>query len=315
MKVLFFQTVHTADDDRIRYHQRVSLEQAGHTCSYASRAEEIDARPDIVICDTPVAIRKVRKALGRRTHVVYDITEWYPSKKNIRFTPLLLKPFKYCLLMFANYWAGWSADRFIFGEKDKARPFRFLFPWKQYIYLPYYPSLRYIRPSAPSGLKDEVRLFYAGPQTAEKGFERVQRITQACQSRMPDRRVTLTTLYGVPFDTFCEEITRQDFFLDLRNTDPENTRCLPIKLFYYMAAGRPVIYSDLKAIRKGVPEIAADSLFDPDDCDKIVRFITQTVSSPERYNELCIRNRQLAEERYNWERIAADFVEFTEKMQ
>ncbi len=308
MKVLFFQRAHGEDDDRVYYHQQRSLEQAGHTCFFACKVEEVTVVPDIVICDTPLAIWMIRRKLGRRVRVVYDITEWYPSKKNLCLTPFVLRPFKWLSMVLASYWAGWSSDSFVFGEYYKGLPFRILFPWKQYTYLPYYPDLQYIPYRPAKALGATVRLLYAGSQTREKGYYRVQELVALCREQMPDREFVLTNINGLSFRAFCEEIGRHDIFLDLRDADAENTRCLPIKLFYYLAAGRPVIYSDLRAIRRGVPEIVEDSLVAPNDLGRAAEIVCAYVADGERYTAICARNRQLAEGKYNWELVVSRWL-------
>ena len=315
MKVLFLQTVHPEDDDRVRYHQRMSLTQAGHECDYACGLYDAPtSAPDVVICDTPRAVFQARKAFGRRSRVVYDITEWYPSKKNLRSVPLLLKPLKFCALALANWWAGCAADAFLFGEYYKARPFKRLFPWKRSLLLPYYPSLQYIPHTSPVPLDHEVRVLYAGPQTEEKGFFRAQQLAEKCQTLLPERKILFTAIDKLPFEQFCQEITKHDIFVDLRDVDAENTRCLPIKLFYYMAAGRPVIYSDLQAIRQGVPELSADSLVSPDALDEAAKRLVEWITNAELYQMICARNRQLAETQYNWERQSKAFIRFIEQL-
>lgn len=312
MNILFFQTVHSRNDDRVKYHQWRSLEEAGHNCCFASTATDICNIPDVVICDNPVALWRARKALPSHVTMVYDITEWYPSKKNLRSVSGWLRPFKWLILLAANYWAGWSANAFLFGEFYKARPFRLLFPWKRHLILSYYPSLSYIPYAKPTSLTKQVRLLYAGPKTAEKGYYRVQELTRICEMKLPDKEIVLTVINNLSFKDFCQEITRHDIFLDLRDADAENTHCLPIKLFYYLAAGRPVIYSDLKAIRHGVPEIVNDSLVLPDAIDLVVDIITKLVRQPKSYLAICKRNRHLAEAYYNWEAQEEIFVKFIE---
>ena len=314
LKVLFVQAAHTATDDRVAYHQRVSLEQAGYWCDYVFVSDTIKTDPDIIICDNPVAIRYARQRFGRHIPLIYDVTEWYPSKKNLHNVSWLLRPLKWCVLLLASLWAGCTADAFIFGEYHKARPFRFFFPRKKHLLLPYYPSLRYVNPLPPRRIDDELRLFYAGPQTEEKGFLRAQELARICEQRLPDKKVIFTAVEGLPFEEFCQQIARQDIFLDLRDNDAENTRCLPIKLFYYLAAGRPVIYSDLKAIRHGVPEIVSDSLVVPNDLQRAADIICAYAASPERYQAVCKRNRQLAEDHYNWDAQSGRFVQFVEQL-
>jgi glycosyltransferase involved in cell wall biosynthesis len=312
MKVLFYQTAHPSTDDRIKYHQQVSLTNAGHQCLYAAAANEIKEQPDVVICDTPLALWQARKACGRKAFYVYDITEWYPSKKNMRNATWWLKPIKWCALVLASMYAGCVADVFIFGEYHKALPFRTLFRWKRYIYLPYYPLLSYIQPTRPQALTKQVRLLYAGPKTKEKGYDRAQKVAQLCQEMMPKVHIELSAIEGLSFEDFCREITKHDIFIDLRDDDFENTRCLPIKLFYYMAAGRPVIFSDLKSIRHGVPEIIDNSLIKPNDIENAAKMICRYVSDKAAYLAVCERNRQLAESKYNWDGQSEVFVRFIE---
>lgn len=314
MNILFFQTAHSRNDDRVKYHQWRSLEEAGHSCCFASTAMDICNIPDVVICDNPVALWRARKALPSHVTMVYDITEWYPSKKNLRSVSGWLRPFKWLILLVANYWAGWSANAFLFGEFYKARPFRILFPWKQYMWLPYYPSLHYIQHTQPPTLTQQVRLLYAGPKTAEKGYNRIHELVRICETELPDWEIILTTINNLSFEDFCSEISHHDIFLDLRDADAENTRCLPIKLFYYMAAGRPVIYSDLRAICQGVPEIIEDSLVLPNDLQRAAAMICELVKEPAKYKAICKRNRQLAEKKYNWESQKAAFVQFIQKL-
>ena len=113
----------------------------------------------------------------------------------------------------------------------------------------------------------------------------------------------------LPFEDFCREICRHDIMLDLRSDDVENTRCLPIKLFYYLAAARPVIYSSLRAIRKAVPELT-ESLFSPDDISGMADAIERLIRYPQYFNYLCERNRHLYVDYFNWEKQEQAFVRF-----
>ena len=79
-----------------------------------------------------------------------------------------------------------------------------------------------------------------------------------------------------------------------------------------MAVGRPVIYSNLKAIRRGVPEIVDDSLIAPNDLERAVDMICNYTTNSQSYERICIRNRQLVENKYNWESLRNSFVHFIE---
>ena len=79
-----------------------------------------------------------------------------------------------------------------------------------------------------------------------------------------------------------------------------------------MAAGRPVIFSDLKSIRHGVPEIIDNSLIKPNDIENAAEMICRYVSDKAAYLAVCECNRQLAESKYNWDKQSTMFVRFME---
>lgn len=316
MKVVFVQTAHKSNDDRVFYHQDPILRQFGYQTAilstvgaYTSFREERQAirhflyeqNADYIICDTPKA---VLSAVGCHSMIIYDITEWYPSKKNLRSRGLLM-PIVAVMMAGINFLAGCIADAFIFGEEDKRIPFR-LFFWKKYIMLPYYPSLRFFEHPVFQAPVQRCRLFYAGPRTKEKGWERVLQVVAICKERRSDIAFELIHLAPEEYlqlPDFCHFIQDVDICLDLRDIDTENTHCLPIKLFYYMAAGKPVVYSRLESIEHQVPEIQ--------ECGTLVRSIEEAVASilqycddSEGYMTAAQKGHQLFKEKYNWEKIA-----------
>jgi glycosyltransferase involved in cell wall biosynthesis len=278
-------------------------------------------------------------ARNKRPHILYDITEWYPSKKNLRGLPLYHKVFKFFLLAGASILTGFIVSGFIFGEYYKALPFRRLFFWKKYIYLPYYAHTENIACYPARDIRRECVLLYAGHLTREKGFYTVLDTATECARLMPDTHIILrlisndtlpasctaileafTTNFTIehipllPFHDFCAETGKADICLDLRSIDWENNRCLPVKLFYYLAAGRPVIYSNLKAIRKDVPEIESISAL-ANSAHDAVRAIMDYVTDSEKYKTHCLRTRELAEKKYNWDKYEKIFVNFIVSLQ
>ncbi len=339
MKVLFLQTAHTTQDDRVWYHQRaallsvgVAVDVCGVEALQEARIKEWNDNADTydsIVVDTPRALWKVRKA--KQARLLYDITEWYPSKKNLHGSRGLHKWSKACLMAIASLWAGIRTDAFIFGETDKARPFRWLFPHKQYINLPYYPDLQYIPTTTPHDIQQKCHILYAGPLTEEKGYKRVLEVVQQTQQLCPNTHLQLDIITGspiearqkadievhylpyLPFEDFCKSLCYYDLFLDLRDRDRENIHCLPIKLFYYMACGRPSIYSKLKAIRKGIPEC--------DSCTTLVNSIEEAadaivhyIQDERLYQSHCENALKLSQEKYNWDSIKNDFIQFIDQL-
>lgn len=361
-KIVFLLTAHAADDERVWFHQARSLQNAGGQVfvvapkSNSASAPNIlfyesekykrvglmrhlasvltDLQPDVVIGDTPMALRSAqiyRRNNKTACRILYDVTEWYPSKKNLRWLSGVEKTVKFMAMLLFNCFVNCRTDGFVFGEKDKAVPFRRLFPRKSFVNTTYYPDLHYVKMFPPRELSHDLRLFYSGNLTEEKGFPNVLKAAVWIARFNPDVSVALNvfspdtldpepslpvnlklniTPYQ-PFERFCQLAAENDIFFDLRGTDAENQRCLPIKLFYFMAMGRPVIYSDLKAIIKGCPEIGQfGHLVNPYNTEPIVDVVNAYIKNGGLYQKHCAMARQLAEEKYNWQAIETDFVRF-----
>lgn len=294
MKVLFLQLVHPETDDRI-IHQMMTLRKRGYICSFARKRTK-DDEADVIICDTPKA---VLRNIGYAGTVIYDVTEWYPSKKNLRPFLFFLRPLLAAAMCCLSLLAGLRTNRFIFGEKDKGKPFRCLFSWKKYVYLPYYPSRKLFADVVEhQDLDRPLRVLYAGPLTEEKGYFRALNVAKQA-------RVELTVIgpnQYMPLVDFCHYIRSFDVALDLRDRDAENRRCLPIKLFYYWAAGVVPIYSDLDAIRSHVPN-AHNAMCLVKNAQEAIAAIKQLQSQPSLLAQYRRAGLQLHRDAYYWEAV------------
>ncbi len=300
-----------------------------------------DFKPSVIICSEPLpllAANQYSKKTRDKIRIIYDITEWYPSKKNLTPYNLLIRWFVFIKLMFFNFWAAGSADSFIFGEWYKSKPYRFIFPRKPFVFIPYYPNLEYIPFNEPSLQKNRLRLSYSGKISLEKGYgnfisvintlielkrdlsieikiigwyESEQDRSECEQLFNPaNPRISIIRFERLSFRNFLETIKDTDIFLDLREDDIENQHCLPIKLFYYAAFGKPVIFSDLKAIRKEVETEQFGFLVKPDDFKKIARIISDYLDNEKSYLRNCRNARQLAETKYNWQKTEPELIKF-----
>lgn len=362
--IVFLLTAHSAEDERVRFHQLPSLTNAGWTAHIVAPSQgELpgsnpyarlydahtmtrrqcvkhcvsileELKPDVVLADTPMSLWmavRYRRSSKREVAVLYDVTEWYPSKKNLRFVSGIAKGLKFCALTLFNIYVNLYTDGFVFGEEDKARPFRRLFPHRPFVMTSYYPDLKYITSIPAEDLRSRVRLFYSGNLTDEKGFGNVLKAAVWVARFNPETQVVLNVLSNQhlekmpslpanlmlqiddyqPFVDFCQRAAQNDVFLDLRIPDNENQKCLPIKLFYYMAMGKPVIYTDLAAIRKGCPEFEEfGSYVNPFDTQQVVDIVNDYIRDAESYRKRCEAALRWARVKYNWKAIEADFVHF-----
>lgn len=295
--------------------------------------------PDIIICDNPVAIlaaQKYKKSLsGRRDlKLYYDVTDFYPGKTNLYGLGFLKNTIKRVILSALNFYSGFLVDGFIFGEYYKSKFFKRYFGKKKSVCTPYYPDLKFFKPESEKKTDFSVwNMLYCGRFTEDKGFFAVLDVMSLCAIGSPDKVFNLNIITGyaesgspdfsslpgnlrinileyLPFEDFCHKLSDNDMFFDLRVNDRHNTRCLPIKIFYYMAVGKPVVYSNLRAIRNGIPEIDEVGILVGDDVLETAKAVSELLADESRYCNMCNRAVELSRDKYNWQEIKSDFVRF-----
>jgi glycosyltransferase involved in cell wall biosynthesis len=372
MKITFLTSGHYPYDDRIFYHMAKSLSDNGCYVGIVSskqylsesadgikldcfagdnlsKKDKIDqfvnrltgSAPEIIICSEPLTVlaaKQYSKKLTGKIRIIYDITEWYPSKKNLAGYKKPVKWFFFLKLLTFNFWVSGFADAFIFGELFKSKPYRFLYPNKRFIFISYYPDLKYINYCKPALQKGKIRLFYSGKISLEKGYGNLFNVLgklsefkhglkievkiigwyetlrdrEECEElmRTDNPNFSLSVSEKQSFKEFIELIKDTDIFLDLRSDNFENQHCLPIKLFYYAATGRPVIISDLKAIREEVDIDKFGFLVHPTRYDRIAQLILNYSEDIELYARHCENARYLVENDYNWQKTELQFIKF-----
>jgi glycosyltransferase involved in cell wall biosynthesis len=371
--IVLLNTAHGSLDDRVFYHQARSLFKNGnhvtivstvdtmetikediHICSsnlnIFSRKDKqqkiveilVSIKPDIVICDTPIAILSSHKySRKNKIKTIYDVTEWYPLVNNLKDKKGLKRWIRYFILYLFYLYAGAISNGFIFGEYYKSKVFRFLYFWKPYNFVSYFPDLRYIETSTIKDIQQSIKLFYGGNIQPEGGLQQiVQSVIKAAEMKsetvfhlhvicnLSDEKEVLyfeklTSNFPsnievhrkgfLSYTDFCQYITDMDLFFDLRAISFENNHSLPIKLFYYLACGRPIIYSKLKSITTFFPDISFGYLVNPADSDLIADHIINYIDNPSVYSMHCKNALKLSQEKYNWTKIESNFIDFIRK--
>lgn len=368
--VLFLTTAHVALDDRIFYHQARSLVRDGFSVvivSTASSLQEtrdsvvIDAnevnesltirqkiayireklaiyKPDLIICSEPLPVYCAKK-YGRknRVKVIYDITEWYPSRKHFTKIRGYKRRLRYWKLLLFNLYVGFASDGFIFGESCKRLPFRILFPFKRQILLPYYPHADYINARPKAFDPKNITFCYAGKISEEKGTSNFLHAIAFFRQCYPQIGVKvkiigmsesrdeylkfehtrsflnvgeLQMIDPVDLPSFSEALADVDICFDLRKDDLENQMSLPIKIFYYAACGKPVVYSKLWAIRRSIEWKKFGQLVNPKDYKQITSCITNYIENPALYEQHSRSGKELFAAKYNWALLEERFVRF-----
>lgn len=373
-KILFLTTAHRYDDDRIFYHQAMALQAQGFSvkiCSLCSDFQgdisgvEIEAfpvltestaaklkiftetgcrfAPDVIICSEPLAVIAAGKiSKHHKAEIIYDITEWYPSRRMLLPYSKVTKAFHALKFLGFQILAGWRSDRFIFGESTKKFPLAYIFPLKKQITVPYYPAHQYVKESVRELQPGSVTLCYTGRISKEDGIENFFNAVAELQNRRPDLQIRILIIgtpkkqedqvyfdcllekfrfsdmivkSTVPFIEFTDAYAKADLCFDLRENNYEYNRCLPIKLFYYIASGKPVIYTHLNAIEKHLDISGFGDLVNPEDKERIADIIERYLDNPGFYTLRARNARKAYEEQYNWELIKDGFTRFiTEKL-
>ncbi len=293
--------------------------------------------PQKVICDNPLSVLSAckykRESKQENIKIYYDITEWYPAKIHLTGNFFLTKILKIMALISLSALVGFLADGFIFGEYYKSIPFKRFFFWKKNICIPYYASLNQAVTYPENDISNHLTFFYAGYLKKGYGFNQCLSVVKKVADLFPQIKFSfeiyakdelpektegtenLTIKFNplVPFLDFCKVYGKADIYLDLRKKNWENSHSLPIKLFYYMAVSRPVIYTDLKAIKKEVKEIdEVGFLVNPNNINDIAEKISLYIKDKNLYRLHSNNAGNLVREKYNWHLIEERFIKFIE---
>lgn len=372
--IVFLTSSHSPFDDRIFYHQAKSLSKnfevfivsstenistsVGNISvigdsRYASDKKKkieffiqslIQSDPGIIVCSEPLPIMaalKYKNKSKKKVKIIYDVTEWYPSKKNLEGFPFYKKILTFFKLLFLNIYVSARCDGFIFGEYYKSLPFRFLFPRKKWIINSYYPDLSFINYQESKLIQGKICLGYTGRISKEKGIENFFAVASALKRKNPElavklkiigwcfnakdkevfeklcgeaKNIEIELLGKQDFDQFSGQLQNMDILFDLRKLDFENNHCLAIKVFYYAACGKPVIYSNIKAIKRDIDVNKFGYFVDPTDSEQIADCVLNYIQHPDLYQLHSREARKLAETKYNWQMIEPQFIDFVTKL-
>jgi len=297
--------------------------------------------PDVVICSEPLAVisaKKIRRK--KKINIIYDITEWYPSMRMVEpfsFPMNMIHAVKFFLI---QLYAGFISTQYIFGENTKKFPLAYFFPLKKSVVLPYYPDDMYIHRNIKSLKPGEITLCYTGQFSEEKGIGNFFAAADCLRKKRSDLKVSLLLIGGsrkekdgkyfleqvnqyqfeniriekpASFETFTQSYADADICFDLRTLNYENDHCLPIKVFYYAASGKPVIYTNLKATRQHVEVSKFGFLVNPRDSEQISDLILKYIDDPELYSKHARTARKEYETKYSWSLISNTFLDFVRK--
>jgi glycosyltransferase involved in cell wall biosynthesis len=83
----------------------------------------------------------------------------------------------------------------------------------------------------------------------------------------------------------------------------------PLKLYEYLACGRPVIVSRVGEVKEVIEEGKCGYLFEPGDAEELAKRIIQGYQERDTLQEMGLRGRKLVESKYTWRTTAERIVE------
>jgi len=277
---------------------------------------------------------------NKSVKVVLDITEWYPDNVALKFTGFK-RWLKYFQLFIPYLFILQRVDHLIIGELAKKKRYDLLAPSKSNTIIRYYPVLKYFNYQKPDLSKDEIVLGYAGVITFERGINQLLNAAVKLSYRYPQKKFTLL-LFGrftykeeenefkssiataknlkiefadwIDYDKMSSIIEKLDLCFDLRNRNFIFRNSLPIKIFEYMACGKPFIYSDIKPIKDELEFSKYGSLVNPENEIEIIEAVKKYLNNPQLAIEHSENARDLIEKGKNWESESRKLIELVNKL-
>jgi glycosyltransferase involved in cell wall biosynthesis len=82
----------------------------------------------------------------------------------------------------------------------------------------------------------------------------------------------------------------------------------PVKIFDYMACGRPVVASDIEVVREIIGESKSALLVSPEQADDLATGIISLIEDDERRKEMSIRGRERAVNNFDRKKVTQDLI-------
>jgi len=297
--------------------------------------------PDIVICSEVSAIlpaHRYKKRTNNKCKIISDITEWYPENVTSKLKGLK-KIVTYFKLSFANIYFSNLCDALIIGEIRKKKRYGLICPFKLKKIIGYFPVLKYFYYTSPNKYLNEFTIGYAGVINFNRGILILLDVFSTLQKKYPDKNIKLKIagkfeykdeekifrkklinkkiqnvefLSWTDYDKICDNLKQMDVCFDLRQLTFIYKNSLPIKLFEYLAAGKPIIYSAINCLKKNIKIDDFGFLVDPNNLNEIVEKTEKYLLDKKLLVSHSKNAREFIEAGNNWENESKKLVDFVE---
>ena len=303
--------------------------------NFLSHVESI--KPDLIICEEmlPVFSALKYKKIKPDLKIILDITEWYPENVAFKFKGIK-RWLKYFQLLLPYIYILNKVDHLIIGEKNKKHRYDLLAFNKPKTIIGYYPVLKFFNYKKPDLSKDEIIFGYAGVITNERGIIDLLRITNIISQKHTEKKFKLL-MFGrftyneeennfnqalrnydsvkvelvdwAEYDKMSSIIEKMDICFDMRKRNFIYRNSLPIKIFEYMACGKPFIFSDINPIRDEIDVEQYGLLVNPEDDNEVIKAAETYLLNPALAEKHSENSRQLIEKEKNWENESKKLID------
>lgn len=298
--------------------------------------------PLLIICCEPLAVYaalKYRNEKQPEVKIIYDITEYYPHQNTLNEYTGVLRLLKYIQLFLFNVYISNQADYLFIGETGKARLYGKIAPFVKKAIVGYYPPQEYFQYSPPGYNGKQFTFCYAGSDSEESGIIRYLNLVKKASEKFTDK-LFIAIIIGsdsssisglienlasynnirveckprVRYEDYSAVFKDVDLCIDLRSKNKIFNRSLPIKVFDFIASGKPFIFSNLDSFKGFDDLLQAGLLIEPDDLDSAINRISLYLSDPEKLKEDSIAAYSLFTNKYNWEVIEKEIIQIIDSM-
>jgi glycosyltransferase involved in cell wall biosynthesis len=293
--------------------------------------------PSLIICCEPLLIlaaHRYRKRSSRETKIIYDITEYYPHQNMLNRYSGIIRNLQYLRLTLFNAYVSNLADYLFIGEKGKAKLYNIIAPTVKKAIIGYYPPRKYFEYSPPGYDGKHFTICYAGNISQPGGFRRFIDLVKEASRRFGDK-IFIAKIIGsgqdgfrdlinelsditnvkvilrdrVSYPEYSSEFKDVDLCVDLRDKNIIFNRSLPIKVFDFLACGKPFIFSNLDSFEGFEDVKQAGLLINPGDTEAALQRIYVYLNIPEKLRDDSLNAYRLFREKYNWESIEGKMID------
>lgn len=287
----------------------------------------IACNADLYVCMEPgslfsgVIIKKIKKK-----YLFYDGHEYFPElfADNIIFPqfirPIIVKIMDYIEKMLVKYAdVVITVDPYLKADYSKYNKDVYIFPnypilkifqnemanprGNGLIYIGYLKLEKGLHQILQAAIQAKTKITCVGPYASNYDRDEIEKFIEVNPS------LDITIVGNIPHQEVQKYISHSRIGMVLLQPLDRHLHVIPVKLYEYMACGKPVIASNFPDISAIIKRERNGITVNPTDIKEIRKAIQFLLNNPEKADQMGMNGRKAVEQYYNWEGIEQDFIE------